>query len=156
MNRTIKDATVKRYYYETHDQLRTHLRDCVDAYNLARHLKTLRAHPIRIRLQSPNFTASSGWNVETMVDISKAEQGPVGLSTSSVLSIVCGQERSGTIGNSIGFAPDDTRSCHSGPVNGPFQVTGAGDGRQTATASLGDKKERRLQTATVLERGDAQ
>ena len=36
MNRTIKDATVKRYFYETHDQLRTHLRDFVDAYNFAR------------------------------------------------------------------------------------------------------------------------
>jgi transposase InsO family protein len=33
MNRTIKDATVKRYFYETHDRLRTHLRDFVDAYN---------------------------------------------------------------------------------------------------------------------------
>ena len=33
MNRTIKDATVKRYFYETHDQLRT---------NFARRLKTLR------------------------------------------------------------------------------------------------------------------
>ena len=32
MNRTIKDATVKRYFYETHDQLRAHLRDFVDAY----------------------------------------------------------------------------------------------------------------------------
>jgi hypothetical protein len=42
MNRTIKDATVKRYFYETHDQLRTHLRDVVDAYNFARRLKTLR------------------------------------------------------------------------------------------------------------------
>jgi transposase InsO family protein len=42
MNRTIKDATVKRYFYETHDQLRTHLRDFVDAYNFARRLKTLR------------------------------------------------------------------------------------------------------------------
>jgi hypothetical protein len=41
MNRTIKDATVKRYFYETHDQLRTHLRDSVDAYNFARRLKTL-------------------------------------------------------------------------------------------------------------------
>ena len=37
MNRTIKDATVKRYFYETHDQLRTHLRDFVDAYNGVRH-----------------------------------------------------------------------------------------------------------------------
>ena len=42
MNRTIKDATVKRYFYETHDQLRTHLRDFVGAYNFARRLKTLR------------------------------------------------------------------------------------------------------------------
>ena len=42
MNRTIKDATVKRYFYETHEQLRTHLRDFVDAENFARPLKTLR------------------------------------------------------------------------------------------------------------------
>src|SRR5271165_5532274 len=41
MNRTIKDATVKRYFYETHDQLRTHLRDFVNAYNFGRRLKTL-------------------------------------------------------------------------------------------------------------------
>ena len=25
MNRTIKEATVKRFHYESHDQLRTHL-----------------------------------------------------------------------------------------------------------------------------------
>src|SRR5271167_4548383 len=42
MNRTIKDATVKRYFYETHGELRTRLRDFVDAYNFARRLKTLR------------------------------------------------------------------------------------------------------------------
>ena len=42
MNRTIKGATVKRYLYETHDQLRTHLRDFVSAYNFARRLKSLR------------------------------------------------------------------------------------------------------------------
>jgi transposase InsO family protein len=42
MNRTIKDATVKRYFYETHDQLRTRLRDFVDAYNFATRLKTLK------------------------------------------------------------------------------------------------------------------
>jgi transposase InsO family protein len=42
MNRTIKQATVKRYHYEDHDQLRAHLRDFVDAYNFARRLKTLR------------------------------------------------------------------------------------------------------------------
>ncbi len=42
MNRTLKEATVKRYHYETHDQLKTHLSDFVDAYNYARRLKTLK------------------------------------------------------------------------------------------------------------------
>ena len=41
MNRTIKDATVKRYHYENHDQLRPHLADFLDAYNYARRLKAL-------------------------------------------------------------------------------------------------------------------
>ena len=41
MNRTIKDATVKRYHYDSHEQLRTHLSDFLDAYNYARRLKTL-------------------------------------------------------------------------------------------------------------------
>lgn len=40
MNRTIKDATVKRYYYDSHDQLRHHLGDFVAAYNFG--LKTLK------------------------------------------------------------------------------------------------------------------
>jgi transposase InsO family protein len=42
MNRTIKDATVKRYHDDSHDQLRAHLQLFVDAYNHARRLKTLR------------------------------------------------------------------------------------------------------------------
>ena len=42
MNRTLKEATVKRYHYGSHDQLREHLRIFVDAYNLARRLKTLK------------------------------------------------------------------------------------------------------------------
>ena len=41
MNRTIKDATVKRYHYDSHDQLLIHLSDFLDAYNFARRLKTL-------------------------------------------------------------------------------------------------------------------
>ena len=41
MNRTIKDATVKRYHYDSHEQLRRHLGDFVAAYNFARRLKTL-------------------------------------------------------------------------------------------------------------------
>ena len=42
MNRTIKDAIVKRFYYESHDQLGQHLADFVAAYNFARRLKTLK------------------------------------------------------------------------------------------------------------------
>jgi transposase InsO family protein len=41
MNRTIKEATVKRFHYESHDQLRVHLADFIAAYNFARRLKTL-------------------------------------------------------------------------------------------------------------------
>ena len=41
MNRTIKDATVKRYHYDSHNQLRSHLSDFLNAYNYARRLKTL-------------------------------------------------------------------------------------------------------------------
>lgn len=42
MNRTIKDATVKRYHYDNHDQLRQHLDDFIKAYNFGRRLKTLK------------------------------------------------------------------------------------------------------------------
>jgi transposase InsO family protein len=42
MNRTIKDATVKRYFYDTHNQLKAHLTDFLRAYNFARRLKTLK------------------------------------------------------------------------------------------------------------------
>jgi transposase InsO family protein len=41
MNRTIKEATVKRYHYDTHEQLERHLNDFVSAYNFGRRLKTL-------------------------------------------------------------------------------------------------------------------
>ncbi len=42
MNRTLKDATVKRYHYETHEQLKAHLQLFLDAYNHAKRLKTLK------------------------------------------------------------------------------------------------------------------
>ena len=41
MNRTIKEATVNRYYYDNHQQLAIHLNDFIKAYNFARRLKTL-------------------------------------------------------------------------------------------------------------------
>ena len=42
MNRTIKDATVKRYYYQSHDHLKRHLHTFLMAYNFAKRLKTLK------------------------------------------------------------------------------------------------------------------
>ncbi len=42
MNRTIKDATVKRYHYDSHCQLKTHLTDFINAYNFGKRLKTIK------------------------------------------------------------------------------------------------------------------
>ena len=42
MNRTIEEATVKRYHDDTHARLEAHLEDFVAAYNYARRLKTLK------------------------------------------------------------------------------------------------------------------
>jgi transposase InsO family protein len=41
MNRTLKEATVRRYHYESHRQLEDHLAAFLDAYNFAKRLKTL-------------------------------------------------------------------------------------------------------------------
>jgi hypothetical protein len=43
MNRTIKDATIKRYYYETHQQLKEHLQLFLAAYNLPDDLRHSKA-----------------------------------------------------------------------------------------------------------------
>jgi transposase InsO family protein len=42
MNRTLKDATVKKYHYHTHHHLIEHLHTFLMAYNFARRLKTLK------------------------------------------------------------------------------------------------------------------
>ena len=70
MNRTIKEATVKRFHYETHEQLRTHLTDFATAYNFARRLKTpQRPHTLRSHLQSMDQRAKS---IQTRSDPSNA------------------------------------------------------------------------------------
>lgn len=58
MNRTLKEATVKRYHYGTHDQLREHLQNFVDACNYAKRLKTLKGltpfeHIVRCWTEKP-------------------------------------------------------------------------------------------------------
>lgn len=45
INWIIKDATVERYHYESHDQLRTHLADFMNASSFAQRLKTLSGFP---------------------------------------------------------------------------------------------------------------
>ena len=47
MNRTIKDATVKRFHYDDHDQLRRHLQDFIDAYNFGRRPMVRTNRPMR-------------------------------------------------------------------------------------------------------------
>jgi transposase InsO family protein len=42
MNRTIKEATVRRYHYATREQLEAHLATFLDADNFAKRLKTLK------------------------------------------------------------------------------------------------------------------
>ncbi len=54
MNRTIKDATVKRYFYDNHNQLKAHLIGFLSTYNFARRLKTLKD------LTPTNTSANSG------------------------------------------------------------------------------------------------
>ena len=61
MNRTIKEATVRRYNYDDHQQLRWHLEDFIDAYNYGCRLKT-RVDSCRSTLSAkpgqPNLHAS--------------------------------------------------------------------------------------------------
>ncbi len=53
MNRTLKEATVRRYHYETKRQLEDHLGAFLDSYNFAKRLKTLRGlTPLRGHLHS--------------------------------------------------------------------------------------------------------
>ena len=42
MNRTLKEATVKRYHYTSHQQLQDHLNIFLNAYNFAKRLKALK------------------------------------------------------------------------------------------------------------------
>jgi transposase InsO family protein len=58
MNRTLKDATVRRYHHATHRQLREHLAAFLDAYNFAKRLKTLSGLTPYERLCKAGQTAS--------------------------------------------------------------------------------------------------
>jgi len=57
MNRTIKDATVRRFHYDDRDQLRSHRAAFVQAYNCAKRLKTLKG-------LTPYEFVCKAWTVE--------------------------------------------------------------------------------------------
>ena len=59
MNRTIKEATVKRFHYQNQDQLRTHLADFLAAYNFARRLKSLNGLTPYVHLKNLDIRAGS-------------------------------------------------------------------------------------------------
>ncbi len=52
MNRTVKDATVKRFHCDMHDQLQSHLADFVSAYIFAGRLKTLTPYEIACKVRT--------------------------------------------------------------------------------------------------------
>ena len=66
MNRTIKEATVKRYHYDSHDELRVHLANFVDAYNFARRLKTLKG-------LTPYESVCKSWTSEPNLVVSRCD-----------------------------------------------------------------------------------
>lgn len=57
MNRTVEDATVRRYHYDSHEQLREHLADFIAVYNFGRQFKTLRG-------LKPNEAICKAWIAE--------------------------------------------------------------------------------------------
>ena len=60
MNRTIKDATVKRFHYDNHDQLRTHLTELHGCLQLRPQTQDpQRSHALRIHLQALDVRARS-------------------------------------------------------------------------------------------------
>jgi transposase InsO family protein len=92
MNRTIKDATVKRFHYETHDQLRTHVADFLAAYNYARRLKTLSGltpyeYICKIRTSEPDRFTPKSDPQDACPDPNDASHNP---KVEAVIGIACG------------------------------------------------------------------
>ena len=78
MNRTIKEATVKRFHCESHEQLRNHLDDFISAYNFGRRLKTLKG-------LTPYQFVCRRWTTEPERSSLNPIQKMPGLNTSSIL-----------------------------------------------------------------------
>jgi hypothetical protein len=77
MKRTIKDATVKRYFYESHDDLRNHLRDFVDACNIARRLKMSNDPLVAGKSRALSQQQGSDKPADGDIDAGLAHQAPI-------------------------------------------------------------------------------
>ncbi|MGV4795115.1 IS481 family transposase [Rhizobium sp. F40D2] len=105
MNRTIKEATVKRFHYDDHAQLKKHLADFIDAYNFGRRLKTLKG-------LTPYEFICKRWTLEPdRFIIDPIHQMP-GLNT----FYACLSRRIQTSGALAGFHDRDDRLDHRVPV----------------------------------------
>lgn len=74
MNRTIKEATVSRYHYTSHEELKKHLHAFLMAYNLTSRLKTLKG-------KSPYDFIKAVWTTEPERFITNPDHFNVGLNT---------------------------------------------------------------------------
>jgi len=82
MNRTIKEATVKRYHYDDHQQLERHLHDLIAAYNFGRRRKTLKG-------LTPYEFICKQWTAEPQrFNLNPIQQMP-GLNTEADPSVPC-------------------------------------------------------------------
>jgi transposase InsO family protein len=108
MNRTIKEATVQRFYYATHDQLRTHLADFVAAYNFGRRLKTLKG-------LTPYEFICKQWTLEPeRFRLNPLHQMP-GLNTYSVIRSSCIVSSGSEVVGAFGGCEDVDEAPDGGP-----------------------------------------
>jgi IS30 family transposase len=74
MVRTIKEATVKSFHYQSINELRRHVRDWLTAYNFAKQLKAL-------NFRTPYDAIEQLWNAKPQVFIVKPNHHRLGLNT---------------------------------------------------------------------------
>jgi hypothetical protein len=72
MNRTIKEATVQRYHYQTMAELNHHLQAFLLAYNQAKRLKTLRG-------LTPHEFVCAEWQIKPTIFTQDPTQFTLGL-----------------------------------------------------------------------------
>jgi hypothetical protein len=69
MNRTIKEATVQRYHYDSHHQLRIHLSDFVAAYTATSSLPITSPNDSRLSAALPPTNSSADAGRKNRIDL---------------------------------------------------------------------------------------